>query len=61
MNLAEHLNVIGPAIALFVGSGAVLLIGLVSPARAYSFTLTCLSLIVAVVWLAIHHLSLIHI
>ena len=45
MNLAEHLNVIGPAIALFVGSGAVLLIGLVSPARAYSFTLTCLSLI----------------
>ena len=57
MNLAEHLNVIGPAIALFVGSGAVLLIGLVSPARAYSFTLTCLSLIVAVVWLAIHHIA----
>ena len=57
MNLAEHLNVIGPAIALFVGSGTVLLVGLMLPTRAYSFTLTSLALIVAGIWLIVHHMA----
>ncbi len=52
MSLAEHIHYIGPALALFVGAGLVLLVDLVQGRKAATWGLTLTVLVVGLGWTA---------